>query len=220
VDWELWCVDSTNVPPCGRRQGRVDRGPVDEPADHALGRSRGGGAPKIRLVSDGKGRPLAVHLTPRQAGDSPAFGTVLDEVTAGRDGRRRPRKIAADKAYSTPRVRWGLRHRRIQAVVPTHKDSDALGRRDPHFDRAAYRQRNLVQRCVGRLKEPRRIGTRAEKLAVNYMAMVKLAMIRLWIDVLSETVPREGDVRGWCNRGRAPTRPLGSCWLTFGRTST
>jgi transposase len=128
---------------------------------------------------------LAVHLTAGQAGDAPVFGVVLDQVTVSREGRRRPRKIAADKGYSTPRVRRWLRHRRIKVVVPTRKDEDALGRRDPHFDRAAYRQRNVVERCVGRIKEFRRIATRAEKLAVNYLAMVKVAMIRLWMEVLS-----------------------------------
>ena len=151
--------------------------------DHALGRSRGGWGTKLHLVSDGQGRALAVHLTAGQAGDSPAFAEVLERVTLGRSGRRRPRKIAADKGYSTPRVRRWLRHRRIEAVVPTRKDEDALGRRNPFFDRQAYRQRNVVERCVGRLKEFRKLVTRAEKLAVNYLAMVKLAMIRLWLNV-------------------------------------
>ena len=45
------------------------------------------------------------------------------------------------------------------------------------FDRAAYRRRNVIERVVGYLKECRRVATRFEKLALNYLAMVKLAMI-------------------------------------------
>ena len=45
------------------------------------------------------------------------------------------------------------------------------------FDRRAYRKRNVIERVVGWLKECRRVATRYEKLALNYLAMVKLAMI-------------------------------------------
>jgi transposase len=148
-----------------------------------LGRSRGGWGSKLHLVTDGRGRPLGIHLTPGQAGDSPAFAQVLERVELGRWPRRKPRKMAADKGYSTPRVRRWLRQRRIEAVVPTRKDEDALGRRNPFFDREAYRQRNVIERCVGRLKEFKRIASRAEKLAVNYLTMVKIAMIRLWLEI-------------------------------------
>lgn len=47
----------------------------------------------------------------------------------------------------------------------------------PAFDKAAYRQRNVIERCVGWLKECRRLATRFEKKAVNFLGMVKLAMI-------------------------------------------
>jgi transposase len=59
-------------------------------------------------------------------------------------------------------------------VIPTRQDQ----RRNPHFDKEAYRRRNAVERCVSWLKESRRLATRHEKLAVNVLAMVKLAMIR------------------------------------------
>ena len=62
----------------------------------------------------------------------------------------------------------------FKAVIPTRKDQ----RRNPRFDREAYRRRNVVERCIGWLKECRRLATRHEKLAVNFLAMVKLAMIR------------------------------------------
>jgi transposase len=66
-------------------------------------------------------------------------------------------------------VRAYLRRRGIRAVIPTRQDQRA----NPHFDRQTYRRRNVMERCVGWLKENRRLATRYEKLAVNYLAVVK-----------------------------------------------
>ncbi|MDB5324936.1 MAG: transposase [Phycisphaerales bacterium] len=56
------------------------------------------------------------------------------------------------------------------------------GRRDREpFDAAAYRGRNVVERCVGRLKNCRRISTRYDKLAVNFAAMIDLAIISIYL---------------------------------------
>ena len=49
------------------------------------------------------------------------------------------------------------------------------------FDRAAYRLRNRVERLINRLKQFRRIATRYEKRAANYLAMLTIGMILLWI---------------------------------------
>lgn len=50
------------------------------------------------------------------------------------------------------------------------------------LERDTYR--NVVERCFGRLKEYRRIATRYEKTARNYLAMVKLGCIRLFYKML------------------------------------
>jgi len=85
--------------------------------------------------------------------------------------------VAGDKAYSYPRVRRYCRRRQIGAIIPTRKDQ----RRNPHFDRAAYRERNRVERLINRLKQFRRVATRYEKRACNYLAMVTIAAILLWL---------------------------------------
>ena len=54
-------------------------------------------------------------------------------------------------------------------------------RRQPHFDRTAYRLRNRIERLINRLKQFRRIATRYEKRAINYLAMLHIGMIRLWL---------------------------------------
>lgn len=143
-----------------------------------MGRSRGGFGTKLHLVVDGNGLPLSVVATAGQAHESNSLEPVLEAVRIKRPGRgrprRRPKRLAGDKGYSYRRIRRYLRRRRIKAVIPTRKDQ----RRNPHFDKEAYRRRNVVERCVAWLKENRRLATRYEKLAVNFLAMVKLAMIR------------------------------------------
>ena len=91
--------------------------------------------------------------------------------------RLRPRRLAGDKGYSSPTARRRLRQRRISPVIPTRKDQ----RSQPNFDREAYRERNKVERLINRLKQFRRIATRYEKRAANYLAMVNIGMIMLWL---------------------------------------
>jgi len=133
-------------------------------------------------VTDGNGRPLSATVTAGQADESPAFAPLMESVRLGSYPRgRRPRRVAGDKGYRRPCVLRWLRQRRTGAVIPTSADMDALVRRDARFDRNAYRRRNVVERCVGRLKEFKRVATRSEKLAVNYLAIVQVAMIVLWL---------------------------------------
>src|SRR3954462_10993656 len=91
--------------------------------------------------------------------------------------RLRPAKLAGDKAYSSRSIRQALRKRGITPVIPTKANE----RRQPDFDREAYRQRNIVERLINRLKNFRRIATRYEKRAANYLAMIHIAAILLWI---------------------------------------
>ena len=129
------------------------------------------------MVTDGAGTPLSVQVTPGQAHESAAFEDTVQAVRIGR--RSRPRRIAGDKGYDIPRVRRYLRRRRIGAVIPEkRKPHGRKPGRPPAFDRHAYRRRNVIERCIGWLKHVRRIATRYEKTAVNFLAMLKLAMIQ------------------------------------------
>jgi transposase len=128
--------------------------------------------------------PLAAHLSAGQAHESNHLEPVLEAIRLKRPGRgrptRRPRRLAGDKGYSHRRIRAYLRRRGIKAVIPRRSDQRPDDGR-VRFDREAYRRRNVVERCVGWLKENRRLGTRYEKLAVNFLAMIKLAMIRQYL---------------------------------------
>ena len=105
----------------------------------------------------------------------------MNAIRIGR--RRRPKKLAADKGYSCERVRRWLRRHKVTPVIPTKSNEQ----RQEDFDREAYRGRNVVERCVNWLKENRRMGTRYEKLAVNFLAMAKLAMIQRYFRILDSS---------------------------------
>lgn len=109
------------------------------------------------------------------------FEPLMERGAVKRPGRGRPRirprRVAGDKGYSYPHVRRYLRRRGIGAVIPTRSNQPRVR----SFDRAAYRERNRVERLINRLKQYRRVATRYEKRAVNYLAMLTLAAILLWL---------------------------------------
>ena len=146
-----------------------------EPPDHVLGRSPGGFGTKVHLVGEGHGTVLAVWVTPGQRHESQAFATVrLRARRPRRSGHPRwPQRVAGDKGYSYPGIRQWLRRHHIAAVIASRKDQP----RDDTFDPVAYRHRNLIERVVGWYKEYRALGTRYEKLAVNYVALWIIAII-------------------------------------------
>ncbi|MFC5639569.1 transposase [Streptomyces bullii] len=120
-----------------------------EPADHALGRSRGGLSTKVHLAADGRAQPLAFTVTAGQAGDAPAFETVMSRIRVPRTGpgrpRTRPLAVLADRAYSSRAIRSHLRRRDIRAVIP--QPSDQVGHppaaRPARRPSARLRQRGL-----------------------------------------------------------------------------
>ena len=87
--------------------------------------------------------------------------------------------MLADKAYSGHTLRNELKNKGLKAVIPENQ-MKKWHRLDEHGDRDAYRNNNVVERCFGHLKEYRRIATRYDKTARNYLAMVKLGCIRLF----------------------------------------
>ncbi|MFJ2823740.1 IS5 family transposase [Streptomyces toxytricini] len=192
IDWTV-SVDSTVVRAhqhaAGARKGGATRS--GEPADHALGRSRGGLTTKVHLAADGGARPLAFTVTAGQAGDAPAFETVMARIRVPRTGPGRPRTrpfaVLADRAYSSRAIRKHLRRPGIRAIIPQPSDQighrlrrGRLGGRPPGFDREAYKQRNTVERCINRLKQWRGLATRTDKLAIAYQAALHLAGILIW----------------------------------------
>ncbi len=132
---------------------------------------------------------MSVVLTPGQRHDCTQLEPVLDAIRVPRAGggrpRTRPAHLIADKGYSYERCRRELRRRGIAHTIPERADqrdrrAHKPGRK-PGFDRATYARRNVVERCVNRLKQWRGIATRYEKRAANFRAMVVVASLVIWL---------------------------------------
>ena len=120
-------------------------------------------------------------LTAGERHEQTALPELMRQGAVKRKGRGRPklrpRALVGDRGYTGKPSRDYLRRRGISAVIPQLRTEKC-----PRlFDRVLYRERNVVERFVGRLKEYRRIATRYEKLATSYLAFVQLAAIRMWL---------------------------------------
>ena len=123
---------------------------------------------------------MVLLLTAGQRHEQVMFESLMETGAVKRTGRGRPRvrpdRVAGDKGYSSKKIRRYLRRRGIGVVIARQKRE-----RRVRFDKDAYRRRNIVERLINRLKQFRRIATRYEKRAVNYLAMLTIAAITLWL---------------------------------------
>ena len=149
-------------PPLGRWRKRGAYG-------EAIGRSRGGRTTKIHALTDEKGRPRVLLLSPGNTHDVVMAPALVE--AAGPCLR-----LIADKAYDTNSFRNLLAEKGIEAVIPSIRRRNPL---IPH-DVLAYRDRNLIERMYARLKDFRRIATRYDKLARNFLAGALIAAAITW----------------------------------------
>lgn len=122
-------------------------------------------------------------LTPGQRHEATQVVAVLEQGAVRRRvgrPRLRPRRVAGDKGYTGRPVRSYLRRRGIGAVIPRLTTESRRGTR---FDRAAYRERNQIERTINRLKQHRAIATRYEKLEDTFHALITIAAITFWLPV-------------------------------------
>ena len=127
------------------------------------------------------GKPVAFVLTPGQQHEATVFeqlmtGGVVKRPGSGRP-RVRPKRVCGDKGYSSRKIRGYLRRRGIRYTIPRKRNE----RRTGPFDKVLYRLRNRVERAINRLKQFRRIATRYEKKGENYLAMLHIGSILLWL---------------------------------------
>lgn len=94
--------------------------------------------------------------------------------------------MAGDKGYRAAWIDEHLLSLGIRPVVPSKKNEDRDAR-PVEFDREAYRRRNVVERLIGWLKEFRRVFARYEKTAINFGGMIKLALLRRYLRIMTPT---------------------------------
>ena len=139
-----------------------------------MGRSRGGLTTKIHALVDANGLPVTLKLTAGQAHDGRSAADMLDSLAAGQI-------LLADRAYDSDALRQTLDKRGAWANVKPMPGRVNI----PSFSPYLYRFRNLVERFFNKLKHFRAVATRFEKHDANYLALVKLAAIRIWMRFIS-----------------------------------
>jgi transposase len=139
--------------------------------DHCLGRGRGGLTTKIHVVVDAQGLPIRLGLTAGQTHDGQIADRLLDHLG--------PHTIVlAGMAYDADRIREMIQDQGATPNMPPKSNR----KRKPCFS-----ERNLIERFFSKLKHFRRVATRYEKLAANFLAMIQLASVRLWLRAYEST---------------------------------
>ena len=138
-------------------------------ADQALGKSRGGFGTKVHTGVNGLGLPVKLVLTPGQAADVTQAEALIEGV---------PFEVAiADRGYDKKALVDEIESRGGRAVIPTQKNRKEQREVDPHL----YRERNLCERFWAQAKQYRRVATRYEKKAANFLAFVKVAALMVML---------------------------------------
>ena len=121
----------------------------------------------MHAAVDCRGQPLRLQLTPGHRGDAPQAEGLLDELN--------PEHVIADAAYDSDAIREQIRRSGGKACIPPNPTRNVKKR----YDRIRYRNRNIIERFFGRIKRFRRIATRYEKKAANYLGFVWIAAIAI-----------------------------------------
>jgi transposase len=133
------------------------------PFHQELGRSRGGFSTKIHFLISGNEQPQRVILTPGQAGDAPQVPHLFDQLS--------PNFGILDKAYDSDKVLEYFENHDITPVIPP-KANRVVQR---EYDKELYKERNLIERFIGKIKQFRRVFSRFEKYARTYLHFIHFA---------------------------------------------
>ncbi len=136
-----------------------------------IGRSRGGWTTKVHALTDVIGRPYALMLTAGNVSDVKAAPALLE-----RAGRMR--YLLGDKGYDGDQLRRLARQVGAVPVIPGRRNR----KRTIRYDKQRYRARHLIENAFCRLKDFRRVATRYDKLAANFLSGVALATaLAFWL---------------------------------------
>ncbi|WP_259221529.1 transposase [Salinibacter ruber] len=141
--------------------------------------------PLVHLPQDRQGLPLGAVLSAGQRHEAAFFTDLMNEVSVPRPRgrpRKRPEAIAGDRAYDADWIRQWCADKGIESAIPVRENMRDGPGRPPTCDDRKYRDRNTVERCVGHLKERRRLVIRYEKKASHYKAMILWAFVEEYLN--------------------------------------
>lgn len=138
--------------------------------NQAIGISRGGRTSKIHAVVDSKGRPLNFVVTGGQVHDSQVVGEVLNTP-------KPPLAVTADKAYDSEKVRQQIADDGALPVIPSRSNAT----KKAYCPKRIYRRRHKIENYFCRIKDWRRIATRYDKLARNFLDTATIVGALYWI---------------------------------------
>ena len=163
-------LDSTAVRahPCAAGAKKNGTAPAARPSRPSAAAGAGSG-PRSTPACDGLGHPVELILTAAQESDIAQAEALLAD--------HEPEAVVADKGYDKKALVEEIERRGAEAVIPTQK-----GRKEQRaIDRHLYRERNLVERFWSKVKQYRRVATRYEKKAANFLAFVKVAAMMVML---------------------------------------
>ena len=141
-----------------------------------MGRSRGGLTTRIHAVVDIRGLPVRLTLTSGEAHDNRVALPLPSALKSGA-------MLLADRGFDADWIRTFVSEHGAWANIPPKRNRKEAICFSPYL----YKARNLVERFFNKIKQCRRVATRYDKLAANYLAFIQLASIRLWLRVNEST---------------------------------
>ena len=135
----------------------------------SLGRSRGGFSTKIHLVTDALGNALRFRLTGGERNDITQAEALVEGFSA--------EYVIADKGYDSEAFVARLKGRASEAVIPSRATNKVQREIDTHL----YKERHLIENQIGKLKHFRRVFSRFDKLAKNYLSFIYFASSVVWL---------------------------------------
>ena len=141
-----------------------------------MSRSRGGLTTKIHALVEARGLPIRLVITPAQTHDTQTVAELLSHLPA-------KTMLLTDRGYDADAIRQMVAAQGAWANIPPKSNRKQPICFSPHL----YKARNLVERFFNKIKHSRRIATRYDKLAENYLAALKLVAVRLWLRVYEST---------------------------------
>ena len=168
LEWEF--IDGSIVKAHQHSSGAAKK---SEAGNHGIGKSVAGNTSKIHLAVDSSGNPIDFEITGGEVHDAKVAPDLIAKLPPSDF-------LIADRGYDSEALREQVRKKNGTPIIPRKKNSKT-GNDDIDWD--LYKHRHLVENAFCKLKQYRAVATRYEKLARNFLGMVTMASIMIWVQL-------------------------------------